>query len=74
MPLAPILKKSTTDTPTMIVDRSDCFQRNPEILQDVCNHRVEMANFILSCGRGFHDQEDISFYESEIRHYKHYDV
>jgi hypothetical protein len=58
----------------MIVDRSDCFQRNPEILQDVCNHRVEMANFILSCGRGSHDQEDISFYESEIRHYKHYDV
>ena len=58
----------------MIVDRSNCFQRNPEILQDVCNQRVELANFALSFGKGLHDQEDISFYESEIRHYKHYDV
>ena len=55
----------------MIIDSSNCFQRNFSLLQDVCNHRVDMANFILSFPR---DEEDASFYLSEIRHYRHYDV
>lgn len=57
----------------MIVDSANCFQRNPEILQDVCAHRVEMANFVLNFQRE-EDYEDRMFYESEIRHYRFYDV
>ena len=55
----------------MIVDSTSCFQRNPDILRDVCNHRVEMYNFLLSM---IISTEDQAFYESEIRHYKHYEV
>lgn len=55
----------------MIVDSNNCFQRNPNILQDVCNHRVEMCNYLLNfCN----DDEDQAYYQSEIRHYKFYEV
>jgi hypothetical protein len=57
----------------MIIDINNCFRRNPEIMQDVCAHRVEMANYVLNFQRE-EDYEDRMFYESEIRHYKLYDV
>lgn len=57
----------------MIVDITNCFQRNPEVMQDVCAHRVEIANYVMSVLNSEND-EDVMFYESEIRHYKLYDV
>ena len=57
----------------MIIDFNNCFQRNLEVLQDVCQHRVDMANFFLSYHKE-QDHEDRLYYESQIRHYKHYDV
>jgi hypothetical protein len=56
----------------MIADFSNCFQRNPEILRDVCNQRVEIANLVLNLVST--NDEDRKYYESEIRHYKLYDV
>ena len=56
----------------MIADFSNCFQRNPEILRDVCNQRVEIANLVLNLVSA--NEEDRKYYESEIRHYKLYDV
>jgi hypothetical protein len=58
----------------MIVDITNCFQRNPEILQDVCAHRVEIANFVMNLLNPEENYDDVMFYESEIRHYKLYDV
>lgn len=58
----------------MIIDFNDCFQRNPEVLQDVCAHRVEIANYVMNFLNPERDYEDVKFYESEIRHYKFYDV
>jgi hypothetical protein len=67
----PYTKQVNQTTPNMIRDFNNCFQRNPEILQDVCNHRVELCNYLL----GFcNDSEDEAFYQSEIRHYKFYEV
>lgn len=57
----------------MITDLTNCFQRNPEILQDVCQARMEMCNFILGISPDLTD-EDYAFYQSELRHYKFYDV
>jgi hypothetical protein len=56
----------------MIIDYRNTFQRCPEVLQDVCNHRVEMANFILSLCPTL--DEDRLFYEEAIQQYKCYDV
>jgi hypothetical protein len=56
----------------MIADFSNCFQRNPNLLQDVCSHRVEIANLVLNLVST--NDEDRKYYESEIRHYKLYDV
>jgi hypothetical protein len=56
----------------MIIDYGNTFQRCPEVLQDVCNHRVEMANFILSLSPTL--DEDRLFYEEAIQQYKCYDV
>jgi hypothetical protein len=67
-----ILRLFLRDSP-MIVDFNNCLQRNPEILKDICAHRVEMANFVLNL-QSEDDYEDRMFYESEIRHYKLYDV
>lgn len=58
----------------MIIDRNNCFQRNPEILQEVCMLRTEMANFILSLKYSQKTEEDIAFYQSELRHYKFYEI
>ena len=58
----------------MIVDHANTFQRNPEVLQDVCSHRVEMANFVMSCCSSSHTDEDRAYYQSQIRHYRLYDV
>lgn len=57
----------------MIIDFNNCLQRNFEVLQDICAHRVEIANYVLNFQRE-EDYEDRMFYESEIRHYKLYDV
>ena len=56
----------------MIADLNGCFQRNPDILKDVCEHRVQMANFVLSFNEK--DPVESAWYRSEIRHYKLYDV
>ena len=58
----------------MVIDFNNCFLRNPDILLDVCNHRVTIANLIMSAIAYHMDYEDEAFYESEIRHYKCYDV
>lgn len=58
----------------MIVDITNCFQRNPEVMQDVCTHRVDIANYVMSYLNPEKDYEDVMFYQSEIRHYKFYDV
>jgi hypothetical protein len=56
----------------MIRDFNNCFQRNPDILQDVCHHRVELCNILLIFGGN--DTERDSYYQSQIRHYKFYEV
>ena len=57
----------------MIIDHQNTFQRCPELLQSVCQARVDMANLWIS---HFTDKDDDSckFYESQIRNYRHYDV
>jgi hypothetical protein len=57
----------------MITDLTNCFQRNPDLLKDVCQARMEMCNFILGISPDLTD-EDYAFYQSELRHYKFYDV
>jgi hypothetical protein len=56
----------------MVIDHRNTFQRCPEVLLDVCTHRVEMANWILSIPPT--DDEDRLFYEEQIRQYRCYDV
>jgi len=58
----------------MVIDFNNCFLRNPDILADICHHRVLIANLVMSAIAYRIDPEDQNYYESEIRHYKCYDV
>ena len=55
----------------MITDRFNCFQRNPDILQDVCNRQVEISNLVISAST---DDETINYYKLKISQYKYFDI
>jgi hypothetical protein len=55
----------------MVIDSKNTLQTNYNVLQDICVHRVAVANFMLQICK---DDEDELYYQSEIRHYKFYEI
>jgi hypothetical protein len=55
----------------MVIDSKNTLQTNIKVLQDICVDRVVNANFMLNLCK---DPEDQAYYQSEIRHYKFYEI
>jgi hypothetical protein len=58
----------------MVIDSNHLFSRDYDLLEDVCSVKVELCNFLLAQMKGTHSEDDVAYYESEIRHYKCYNV
>jgi hypothetical protein len=62
----------------MVIDHNNSLQKNYnfDVLQDICNSRVETANFFLgiyeTLGDGYNVERQ--FYQEQISQYKLYDV
>lgn len=62
----------------MVIDHNNSLQKNYnfDVLQSICNNRVETANFFLgiyeSLGDGY--SLECQFYQEQISQYKLYDV
>lgn len=55
----------------MINDITNCFQRNPSILQEVCKQQTETANLVLCHTK---EQDTVKYYQEQILMYKYFDV
>jgi len=56
----------------MVIDRHNILQRNVDVLLDICHHRLQLANELISICNS--QGEDLAYYQSEIRRHKCYDV
>ena len=56
----------------MVIDSHNILQRNVDVLLDICHHRLQLANELISICNS--QDEDLAYYQSEIRHYRCYDV
>jgi len=57
--------------PTMVADFQDYYQKNRDMLEEICSFRSQLSNHLLSifCN----DPVDVAFYEEELATYRYYD-